>query len=132
MAKIVTVVTESRRAQRVEVKAAEEFEAASGGQGVQETDASVVVGDDVGQAPGKPASPAEAPTVQARACEGSCGSVVGAVSGTPDQPQLSAAASAQQPLWWRQSSVEGGGGLLQRRPSAEAMALQLLTVAAQN
>ena len=51
----------SRRTQRDEEKAAEEVGAVSGGHDVQEADASEVEGDGMGNALGKPVSPAEAP-----------------------------------------------------------------------
>ena len=89
--KVATIVEESGHAQRVEKKAVEEVGAVSGGHSVQEADASEVEGDGTGNALGKPASPAEAPSMQAEACEGSCDSAAGAVSGTPGQPRLSAA-----------------------------------------
>ena len=92
MVTVATIVEESRCAHQVEGKAVKEGGAVSGGHGVQEADASEVEGDGMGNALGTPASPAEAPNVQAEACEGSCDSAAGAVGGTPDQPRLSAAA----------------------------------------
>ena len=55
---------------------------------VQDTEASTMKEDDKGKALGKPALPAEAPSVQVEACNGGCGSAAGAVSGTPNQPWL--------------------------------------------
>ena len=78
------------RARGAEGKA-EEGGKFSGGHGVQKADASAMEESDKGKAPGKPASPAEATSVQAGVCEGSCGSAVGAVGGIPDQPRLSTA-----------------------------------------
>ena len=53
---------------------------------MQEADASEVEGDSTGNASGKLTSPVEAPSMQVEACDGSCDSAAGAVSGTPDQP----------------------------------------------
>ena len=53
---------------------------------MQEADASMMEESDKGKAQGKPASPAEAPCVQAGVCDSGCDSAAGAVSGTPDQP----------------------------------------------
>ena len=89
MARLGKVIEGSRRACGAEGKVVEEGDEFSGGYGVQETDASVVKENDKGKALGKPASPAEAPSVQAGVCEGSSGSAAGAVGGTPDQPRLS-------------------------------------------
>ena len=59
---------------------------------MQVTEASAVEGDGTGSTLGKPMSSAEAPSVQAGACNGSCSSASGVVGGTPDQPRLSVAA----------------------------------------
>ena len=92
VAKVAAIVEKSGRVHQVEKKAAEEGGVSSGGHSVQEADASVVEGDSMGSVLGKPVSPGAAPSVQAEACDGSCDSAAGVVSGTPDQPRLSAAA----------------------------------------
>ena len=74
---------ESQHAHRVEEKAAEEVGVGSGGHDVQVMAASVVEGNSTGSALGKPTLSTEAPSMQARACDGSCGSAAGAVSETP-------------------------------------------------
>ena len=74
MVRVAMVVEESGCAQQVKEKAVEEDSAVSGGHGVQEADASEVESDGTGNALGKPASPAEAPSAQAEACDSSCGS----------------------------------------------------------
>ena len=91
MVRLRNVIEGSRRARGAEGKVVEEGGELSGGYGVQGMDASAVKEGDKGTALGEPASPAEAPSMQAEVCEGSGGSAAGAVGGTPDQPRLSAA-----------------------------------------
>ena len=73
-------------ARGTEGKVVEEGDEFSGGYGVQEADAPAVEESDEGETLGKPASPAEDPSMQAGVCDGGCGSAAGAVGGTPDQP----------------------------------------------
>ena len=91
MVRLRKVIEGSGRVHGTEGKVVEEGGKFSGGHGVQKADASAMEESDKGKAPGKPASPAEATSVQAGVCEGSCGSAVGAVGGIPDQPRLSTA-----------------------------------------
>ena len=85
----------SQRAHRVEEKTVEGVGVGSGGHDVQVMAASVVEGDGTGSALGKPMSSAEAPSVQAMACNSSCGSAAGAVGETPDQLRLPVAADVR-------------------------------------
>ena len=78
-----------RRARGAEGKIVAEGSKLSGRYSVQDTEASAMMEDDKDKALGKPVSSVEAPSVQAEACDGGCDSAVGAVGGTPDQPQLS-------------------------------------------
>ena len=75
-----------------EGKVIEEVGESSGKHGLQEADASAMEESGTGRVPSKPTSPAEASSMQAGACEGSCDSAAGVVDGTPDQP-----ADAQPP-----------------------------------
>jgi hypothetical protein len=88
----VASILESQRAHRVEEKAAEGVGVGSGGHDVQVMAASAVGGNGTGNALGKPTSSAGALSVQARACDGSCGSAAGAVGRKPDLPRLPVAA----------------------------------------
>ena len=83
---------ESQRAHRVEEKAVEGVGVGSGGHDVQVMAASAVEGDSTCSGLGKPTLSTEAPSVQARACDGSCSSAAGAVGETPGQPRLPIAA----------------------------------------
>ena len=89
--KLGKVIEGSRHARGAEEKVVEEGGKFSGGYGVQGADAPAMEESDKGKALGKPVLPAEAPSVQARVCEGSRGSAAGAVGGTSDQPWLSTA-----------------------------------------
>ena len=80
MVRLGKVIEGSGRARNAEGKVVEEASGFSGRHGVQEADASVMEESDKGKALGKPASPAETPSVQAGVCEGSCGSAAGARS----------------------------------------------------
>ena len=93
MVRLRKVIEGSGRVHGTEGKVVEEGGKFSGGHGVQKADASAMEECDKGslRALGKPASPAEAPSVllsavQVGACESGCGSAAGAVGGTPDQP----------------------------------------------
>ena len=61
----------------------------SGRRSVHKAGAPTMKESSKGEAQGTPASLTEAPCVQAEVCDGGCDSAAGAVSGTPDQPQLS-------------------------------------------
>ena len=74
MMRLRKVIEGSGRARGAKGKVVEEGGEFSGRHGAQEADASAVEKSDKGKALGKPASPAEAPSVQAGVCEGSRGS----------------------------------------------------------
>ena len=88
MVKLGKAIEGSRRARGAEGKVVEEGGGFSGGYGVQEADAPAMRESDKGKAQGTSTSLAGAPCVQAEVCDGGCGSAVGAVGGTPDQPRL--------------------------------------------
>ena len=123
MVKVATIIKGSGRMQRVEEKVAEEIGAVSGGHSVQEADASEVEGDGMGNASGKPASPAGAPSMQAGACGGSCGSAAGAVGGTSDQSRLSAAPDVHVREGCSAAPVVAAAKKMRRRAAAAAKTL---------
>ena len=88
MLKLGKAIEGSRRARGAEEKIVEEGGGFSRGYGVQEADAPAMEESDKGKAQGTSSSLAGAPCVQAEVCDGGCGSAVGAVGGTPDQPRL--------------------------------------------
>ena len=94
MVRLGKAIEGSGRARGAEGKVVEEGGEFSGEHGVQKADASAMEESGMGKVLGKPSSPAEAPSVQAGACEGSCDSAADAVGGTPDQFRLSTASDA--------------------------------------